>query len=325
MAQRLFVIGSVAFDHIMNMPGRYADFIMPEHIHKLNVSFTVETFRREYGGTGGNCAYSLGLLGHSPNLISSFGKDSRGYRDHLTKVGVDFSTSLVDRKLNSAQGFVITDKDDNQVWSFYPGAMEGINQLQLENLEGEDIFVALLPTHPVAQAKFAQLLADKKIAFMFDPAFYIPNIAKEQLLIGLENARIIIGNDYEIDLLERRTETRVADWVKGGAVVVKTLGAKGSVIYTEAEEIAVRAVVIESMEDPTGAGDAYRAGFLAGYLEGQSWKVCGQMGSVSAGYAVERYGTQNHQFTRDLFDERYVENFGAIEMLSTEMIRTSNY
>lgn len=293
---RVVVIGSVAFDHIMNLPGKFAEWIMPDKIHRLNVSFTVKTMRREFGGTGGNCAYSLGLLGIKPYLVGVLGNDAYLYREHLKKAGVRMDYLQSNATKLSASGHVMTDLDDNQIWSFYPGPLTEMGRVAMKKVIKPGDLVALLPSEPVAFAKHLGELIALEAEFMFDPAFFIPNLKKEELLAGIKAARFIIGNDYEISLMQKRSGTKLEWWLSDPkTIVIETLGPKGSVIRRGRDEWQIPAAKVAAVVDPTGAGDAYRAGFLAGYVAGKSIRDCGLLGAGVAGKTVEKYGTQTHE------------------------------
>lgn len=304
----------MGFDRIMNLPGKFSDWIMPDKIHQLNVSFTVKSLREEFGGTGGNCAYTLGLLGMKPKLIGILGMDGLGYRDHLKQNGVKVDQIKIDKTMMSACGHVMTDLSDNQIWSYFPGPLTKLKNIRLQEFKDkESTFLALMPSEPAAFKKHLAELCQMKAHFMFDPAFFIPNLTKEELSLGIKQAEIIIGNDYEIALMEKRIKATMVTWFNGlmakNAIVIKTLGEKGSEIYCQGEKINIPAAKVKAIVDPTGAGDAYRSGFLAGYMRDLDLKTCGQMGAVTAAYTVESFGTQTHKFTLKEFKKRFEANF----------------
>ena len=307
---RIVVAGSVAFDHILQLPGRFSDFILPDRLDRLNVSFTVETMRVEFGGTGGNCAYTLGLLGQGVVLVSSWGKDAEAYSEHLENVGVDLSGVMTDPNVYTATGHVMTDVDGNQMWMFYPGALKRCGEIMIREIAKETDFLVLMPSQPDSFAKHLHEAVEYRKSFMFDPAFLIPNLNSEDLDLGIEHAKIIVGNDYEIGLMERKTDTRLSDWLRGEKIVIKTMGSHGSYIWHKDEVWEIPAAKLAQEGDPTGAGDTYRSGFLAGFVKNLPLQVCGRMGSLAAVYCAEKPGTQTHGFTMDEFKARYKENFG---------------
>jgi adenosine kinase len=301
----IVVIGSIGFDVIMNLPGKFTDFILPEKLTALNVSFTVNSLRREFGGTGGNCAYSLGLLGEKPRLMGVLGNDGPIYRKHLIDSGVRVDELATDSKLSSAVGHVMTDERGNQIWSYYPGPLKQLTEMRLQRTVQKNDLVALMPSTPEAFKRHLIEVIELGNDFMFDPSFFIPNLTKQQLEMGLNQAKIVIGNDYEVMLMEHKVGIKLAEWgKKRQVIVIKTIGEKGSLIYQGGKTYKIKAVPATQAIDPTGAGDAYRAGFLAGFIRGKQLVDCGQMGAVVATYCVEYMGTQKHRFTMKEFLQR---------------------
>lgn len=306
--KRIVVSGSLAFDHIMSMPGRFQDHIMPDKIHALNVSFIMGSFTREYGGTGGNIAYSLAMLGVPATLVGSAGNDFADYLIHLTSLAtINLEHLKIWQDVPTAQGFVMTDRDDNQIWGFYEGAMAKDDQIALDELLKNGDLLMIAPSNAKAMiARVAQAKANN-IAYVFDPAFNIPHFSDEDLSEAVKTACVLIGNDYEIELTRRRLRWSEADFFDSQRIVVTTLGKEGSRVRQGKNEYVIPAVKLESVADPTGAGDAYRAGFLAAFVAGKDLETCGRMGSVCASYSVEQYGTQKHKFTQDEFNQRLAE------------------
>lgn len=311
-SKRVVVTGSLAFDHIMSMPGHFKDHIMPDKIHAINVSFIMHTFRNEFGGTGGNMAYSLALL-HTPSLlVGSAGSDFAGYKTHLQSYPqIDLSGVSEYPGVSSAQGFVMTDRDDNQIWGFYEGAMKEEVHISLKEMFEPEDFLIVGPTNPVAMMQFVNDAIDKKVPFMFDPAFNTAHFSVEDLERAITHATILIGNDYEIELIRRTVRMSDDDFYDMNRTVVTTFGSQGSEIKKGSQEYKVQVAKVKDVVDPTGAGDAYRSGFVSGYVRDFDLETCAQMASVSAAYAVENYGTQNHQYTMDEFNQRYTENYGG--------------
>ena len=304
----LFVTGSVSFDQIMSMPGRFADYLQPDKLHILNVSFLMETFTRHFGGTAANQAYTLALLGLKPKLAAAVGTDFGNYRTHLTKAGVDLSL-MAKIKDKTATGFAMTDRDNNQVWGFYSGAMKQANKLSLkEHLASQD-WVAITPNDPRAMINYVRQAKAVGASYLYDPAVQIPRFSRQQLQAGIAGAKIVIGNDYEIALLLKNSGLTQEKIIKNNTILISTGGAKGSLIITGNEKLLIPIAKAKSAVDPTGAGDAYRAGFLAGYLRDLPLPVCGRMGALAAAYTVEKFGTQTHHFTLAQFKKRYKLNF----------------
>lgn len=299
------VAGTLGFDYIMDFPGKFADRIMPDKIHKISLSFLVHKLQKNFGGTAGNIAYSLNLFGVKPIIISSAGNDFLPYKKFLEKNKITTKNIFIDKRVTTGSYFVVTDQDDNQIGSFFAGAT--INNRNLSLTKGT--FAVIAPNDPAAMNKFVNECRKKNIPYMFDPAFQIDNLTPEKLCWGVSGATIFVGNDYEISLVEKKLKITHAQLLKLARIVVTTLGNKGSVIETGNKKSVIKPAKPKNTSDPTGAGDAYRAGFLAGFLKGLPLKTCGQMGSVASVYTVEKYGTMTHNFTIIDFAKRYKENF----------------
>lgn len=295
----ILITGSLAFDVIMDFPGRFADHIDPTKIHVLNVSFLVDTLKKQQGGTAGNIAYNLALLKTPVSILGSAGEDFKEYQDFLKKVGVDTSQIKISPDNLTSQAFIITDQSDNQITAFYPGAMSENSKLSINLAD----FAVISPNDPKAMINFALECQKRNIPYMFDPGMQLPRLTDQDLTAGINRAKILIGNDYEIGLIKKRVRDIKVD------ILITTLGAKGSIIQYKDQTIQISPAKPKKVVDPTGAGDAYRAGFLAGYLQGKDLKTSGQMGSVGACYAVEKYGTTTHRFTMEEFQKRYGENY----------------
>lgn len=302
------VTGTLALDYIMDFPGLFSERIMPDAIHKLSLSFLVDKLNRQFGGTAGNIAYTLRLLGGDPFILSSAGTDFALYAKHLAKYKISRKHILLDKKESTSSFFVVTDKNHNQIGSFYIGASRRTPELSVAAV-GEQ-FVVLAPTVPEAMVKFVSECRKAKLPYMYDPAFQIGVFTPEQLRAGIEGAEILIANDYEMKLLTEKLNLSHEDLRVMVPVLVTTLGDKGAIVETRRESIYIRPAKPKSNLDPTGAGDAFRAGFVCGWLRKLPLATCGQMGAVAAVYTVEKYGTQTHEFTRPEFEKRYEENYG---------------
>jgi adenosine kinase len=307
--KRAVVVGSIGFDHVMSLPGKIDDYIVADKLHKLNVSFTVDTLRREFGGTGGNCAFAMGLLGQKPILISSWGNDAEAYAEHLRAVGVGTDRILMTSEDFSAWGHVMTDIDDKQIWMYYPGPLKRMSEIKLGLLLEPGDLVLLMPSEPKAFVGHLEEVIELEQPFLFDPAFFVPNLTDYQLQLGIKHAKMVIANEYEIELMEHKTTKPLADWLIGDKVVIKTLGSGGSEIYQGSQTWRIPVAKPARVGDPTGAGDAYRGGLVAGLLKGLPLPVCGRIGSLVAAYCVEKEGTQTHGFGMPEFLARYTENF----------------
>lgn len=319
--KEIIVTGTLSFDYIMDFPGNFSDRIMPEKIHAISLSFLVDKLSKQFGGTAGNIAYSLNLLESNCHLLSVAGNDFEPYRIFLEKSGLSTAGVTQIRKLPSSCYFVITDKNDNQIGSFYLGATKFAHTVSIgEYLKKNSsihnsYFVILAPTTPEAMLGYVGECQKLKLPYLFDPAFQIATFENEQLKSAITGAEILIGNDYEIALIEEKFEISHEELIVMVPVLVTTLGPKGSVIETRKESIHISPAKAKKVLDPTGAGDAYRSGFMAGYCRGYDLVTCGQIGSVAAVYTVEKYGTVTHSYTKAEFSQRFVENYGTTIIL----------
>jgi len=310
---RIVVTGSIGYDHIMSMPGVFADHIMPDKLQMINVSFIMKTFRKEFGGTGGNIAYSLALLGVPTCLVGSVGSDFGIYKKHLLKLkSLDIGQIKQYEQVSSAQGFVMADGHENQIWGYYEGAMGLDDKNSLKDVLEKGDFLVIAPNNPKAMMKYVREAIEAKVPFMFDPAFNIAHFTENDLRLAVRNCSVLIGNDYEMEMIRRRIKNKELR-IKQRQIRITTLGSRGSVIEVGGEKYEVPVVKVKNVSDPTGAGDAYRAGFLAGYVADRPMAECGRMGAVAAAYTVEKYGTQTHRFDGKIFWVRYAKNFGKTE------------
>lgn len=304
------VTGSLAFDYIMDYQGVFSDHIMPDKIHKINLSFLLNTLKKQHGGTAGNIAYTLALLKSPVSIFAAAGNDFNDYLNFLKQAGVDISNIQIIKNKPTASAFIMTDKMDNQITGFYPGAMSDSVNYSLKDLKQKPEFVIISPNDPQAITKQSQECRELNLPFMIDMGMQLPALEQQQIRQIIKAAKILIGNDYEISLLKNKSSLTEQELFEEVEVLITTLGANGSNIKTKTENIEIKSGKPKKVLDPTGAGDAYRAGFLAGFIKGLNLKTCGQMGSVAACYTVEKYGTTSHTFTVQEFVERYKQNFG---------------
>ena len=287
----LLITGSLAFDNIMDFPGRFADHIMPEKIHILNVSFLVEEMRRGFGGTAGNIAYTLSLLGLRCAVLGIVGEDFASYKEFLEKNEVD--TSLI-KSVNSfytSSAFGITDKNDNQIWGFYSGADALSDQLSIFNVTNKIDFGIVAHHNPKAMIRFTQEYQKLKIPYLFDPGMQLPWLSEHDLKKAFAGAKIIIGNDYEAEVMAKKAGiSDLSSLSIQNKIIITTLGEKGSKIATNGKIFTIPAARVRQTSDPAGAGDAYRAGFMAGFMRGLPLPICGKIGAIAAAYTVEKYG-----------------------------------
>jgi adenosine kinase len=290
------ICGSVAYDNIMEFDGRFGDLILPDQIHILSVAFEVPKLRKEFGGCAGNIAYNLKLLGGDPHIIAAVGKDFGLYEAWLNKHQI--STKFIKKIANkfTAQCFITTDSDNNQLTSFHPGAMdEGhLNPIPDET----DLQMGILaPDGKLGTQKHAEQLVSKSVPFIFDPGQGIPLFNKKELNHLIELANWIVVNEYEANLLSETTESSIGEIAKRVQAMVITKGASGSEIIVNAEMIPIDPVKAETEADPTGCGDAFRAALIYGICNEMSWEEMGRLGSLMGSIKVAKHGTQNHSFT----------------------------
>jgi len=299
------VSGSVAFDHIMVFPGHFEDHILPDKIHILNVSFLVDSLDRLRGGVAGNIAYSLGLLRQPVRVVATVGTDFDSYRAELAELGVDTSGVIVIDNELTASAFITTDRADNQITGFYPGAMAKAGEYAITDaLDGAE-FAIVSPTAPDAMRRHVRELAESGTAYMFDPGQQIIALPPAALREGIEEAQILIGNDYEFAMISEKTGLSRDDLISSCPVVVITYGELGSHIYVDGERQEIPAVAPGAVVDPTGAGDGYRAGLMAARLAGLPWDAAGRVGSMAATFVVEVKGTQSHTYSFTEFANRF--------------------
>ncbi|OGG01947.1 hypothetical protein A2Z33_01470 [Candidatus Gottesmanbacteria bacterium RBG_16_52_11] len=303
----------------MDFPGRFADRIMPDKIHRISLSFLVDKLAKQFGGTAGNIAYTLRLLDVTPVILSVAGNDFAPYESFLKSRDISTGLITVVRRVTTSAYFVVTDREDNQIGSFYTGATKYYRTLSVADaVRNRNIgFAVLAPTDPAAMRQYVTQCRTLGLPYLYDPAFQIDTFSAAELKSAIKGAAILIGNDYEISLIEQKLGISHEELILYMPVLITTLGSKGSVIETRKKHIHIRPAKPVSVSDPTGAGDAYRAGFLAGYVRGYDLVTCGQMGSVAAVYTVEKYGTVTHKFTSSAFTERYRLNYGSDFSLSS--------
>jgi adenosine kinase len=303
--------GSIAYDYILSFKGRFKDHILADKTHILNLSFLVDDLRKHRGGVAGNYAYNLTLLGYPAAVLATAGSDAAEYRDWLVARGVDCQgLRLLDGEI-TATGFTTTDLDDNQLTGYYGGAMGRAAMLGVADATPGAEALIVGPNDPAAMLRLVRECRESALRFVFDPAHQLPRLSSEDVAEGARGAWILIGNDYELELIMERTG-RDADGLLGLAeMVVTTLGRDGSRIATHNGIVEIPPAPARIEADPTGAGDAYRAGLVAGLLRGLPLEEAGRVASLAATYAVEQVGTVEHAYTPAEFSQRYQAAFGA--------------
>ncbi len=306
---QLIICGSIAIDRIMNFPGRYKDAIHPEKLHVLSLSVLLDKLEETPGGVGANIAAASARLGEKPILLGSVGSEAGDYMKHLTEIGVDTS-HVHTSNLSTASFNVITDMDDNQVGGFYPGAMADSKSLSLKPWKKQSVFVSVSAHDPAGMKAQVEQCKKYGLRLLYDPGQQVSNSAVNDLVEGLQAAEILIVNDYEMGVLCKKVNTDPQTLKANIPVVITTLGKDGSLIEGAAvtAPLKIAAAKTAKLLDPTGAGDAYRAGFLYGYLRQWELVKCGQLGSVVASFIVEQHGTQV-AFSKQSVINRYQEAF----------------
>jgi adenosine kinase len=307
-AGRALICGSLAFDTIMVFGDRFANHILPDKIHMLNVAFLVPQLRREFGGCAGNIAYNLGLLGDPGLPMGTVGRDFAPYLAWMAHAGVpDDHVKVIGSEL-TAQAFITTDLDDNQITAFHPGAMQHAHANRVS--DASDIAIGIVaPDGREGMIQHAAQFAAARIPFIFDPGQGLPMFSGEELARFVGQAAWVTVNDYEWQLLQQKTGWSVGEPTQRVAALIVTRGAAGSVIYTRDAELVIPSAPAAAVVDPTGCGDAYRAGLIHGLLHGLDWVSTGHIASLMGAIKIESRGTQNHRFTRAAFAARLASAF----------------
>ncbi len=318
-----FVItGSVAYDYLMHFPGRFRDHILPDQLQSLSVSFLAESMRRVRGGVAANIAYTMRLLGGDPIIFATVGEDFGDYRRWLEEQGLSTEQIIEIPDELTATFFVSTDLDQNQIANFYTGAMGHARHHSLASRSLTDAEMVLIsPNDPTAMLNYAQECRTLGIPSAFDPSQQLARLTGKDLQASVPGASYLLCNEYELAMVESKTGWNLDDLRGMVDTLVLTLGKKGSALYHDGGTVPVPAAALERIDDPTGAGDAYRGGFFAARIAGLPLEVCGKVGALCSVYALENVGTTAHHFTLDEFITRYTTYFGAEPAL--EMLRQS--
>jgi len=304
------ICGSVAYDTILQFQDRFKSHILPDKIHILNVSFLVPDMRREFGGCAANIAYSLRLLGDRGVPMATAGHDFAPYRERMASQGIVVDHIKVVEWTFTAQAFITTDLDDNQITAFHPGAMQHAHLNRVSDA-GSDIALGIVaPDGRQAMIEHAAQFAAADIPFIFDPGQGMPMFGPEELKTFIAQARWVALNDYEWGMLQQKTGFAVSDVTAQVEALVITRGAEGSIIHTQGRTLTIPCAKPAAVVDPTGCGDAYRAGLIHGLLRGLDWESTGRIASLMGAIKIESRGPQNHEFTPAEFDRRYRDNFG---------------
>jgi adenosine kinase len=300
----IIVSGSMAYDRIMDFPGHFSDHILPEKIHALNVCFQVDGMKEKFGGTAGNIAYALTLMGERPKISATIGRDYHQYFKWLEKNGISNDTIKIIDDEFTASAYITTDKADNQITGFNPGAMKYSSSLDFDKLHPKETLMIISPGNLEDMVNYPRFCKARGIDYIFDPGQSLPMLDAKDLIQTIEGCLILISNDYELDLIMSKTGFSKETLRRRARTIIVTLGELGSKVFTQQGEITVSAANPMRVEDPTGAGDSYRGGLISGLIRGKDIEHCARMGSVCASFAVECYGTQEYTFSPEEFNER---------------------
>lgn len=318
---RVIVTGSLAYDYIMNFPGKFSDHILPDKVHMLTVSFLVDSMKRMRGGTAGNIAYNLALLGAKTSLVSAAGQDFADYKAQLEQLGIDCRGIKIVGNEFTASCFINTDVSNNQIVAFYPGAVVHAREVTLESIGLTKSDWALIsPTDPESMMRHMQECRRIGAKYIFDPGKQTPRLDKQQILSGLDGCSALVGNDYEFGMMARVTGMTEQQLIDAAPLTVMTRGEQGSRIFQRGQApIEIPVAKPSAVVDPTGAGDAYLAGLAFGLSRALPLAITGRIAALAATYAIELKGCQEHQFSRQAFAARYAEAFGASPELAAAL------
>ena len=307
----IVVTGSIAYDYLMSFPGRFTEHFLPEHMHRVSLSFLVDSMDKRRGGCAPNIAYTLSLLGERPRLMATAGQDFGEYRQWLEAAGVDTSlVKVVDGKF-TASFFCSTDRESNQIASFYTGAMANAAELSFRTV-ADCRFAIISPNDPAAMIQYAEECRTLGVPFIWDPGQQCARMSGDELREGIDGAALVICNDYEFELIRQKTGLdEMAVLEQAGALAI-TRGENGCSVIDVSGRTDVPAVPPHRIVDPTGVGDAFRSGFMKGMAHDAPYPVCAQIGAVAATYALEHLGGQSHSYTWQEFVSRYEEHFGRL-------------
>lgn len=319
----IILTGSIAFDYLMSFPGYFKDHILPEHLESISLSFLVDEMVKRPGGVAANIAYTLGLLRETPRLVGTAGVDFGEYRQILEEAGVDTSgVKIIDDKF-TASFFANTDRSNAQIASFYAGAMANAAEISLKDLDlSKDDLVMISPNAPDAMIQYALECQELGVPYIFDPSQQVVRLDEDGLKQGITGAYALFANEYEFELIQKHSKLNADEIMESVKFAVITLGEKGSCIYEDGKlRGEVQTFPPAQIKDPTGVGDAFRAGFLKGYLSGLDLLLCAQMGALAATYCLEEMGTQTHCYCMKDFVARFRTEFddkGALDGLLKE-------
>lgn len=313
----LVLTGSIAFDYLMTFPGRFQDHILPDQLDRLSLSFLVDHMVVQRGGIAANIAYTLGLLGERPRVMATVGEDFDEYRKWLEDHGIDTTTIKTIPGLFTASFFVNTDEINAQIASFYTGAMAKASELHFVDLDPKPDLAVISPNDPLAMVQYVTECRELEIPYLYDPSQQIVRLNPDDIQIGIEGCFGLMANDYELGLIIEKTGLDVEKMTQWTKFIVITRGEHGIDIYTKEDLIQIQAIAPQAMVDPTGVGDAFRGGFLKGFMNKLDLETCGRMGALAATYCIESKGTQGHTFDLPKFIQRFREHYKDQSALNT--------
>jgi len=305
----LVLSGSIAFDYLMTFPGRFQDHILPDQLDRLSLSFLVDHMVVQRGGIAANIAYTLGLLGERPRVMATVGEDFAEYRTWLEDHGVDTTAIKTIPGLFTASFFVNTDEINSQIASFYTGAMANASELHFVDLDPKPDLTVISPNDPLAMIQYVTECRELEIPYLYDPSQQIVRLNPDDIQFGIEGCLGLLANDYELSLIIEKTGLDVEKMAQWAKFVVITRGENGIDIYTNGDLIQIQAIAPQAMIDPTGVGDAFRGGFLKGFMNKLDLETCGKMGALAATYCIESKGTQGHSFDLQKFTQRFRDHY----------------
>lgn len=318
---QIIVTGSIAFDYLMSFPGRFSDHLLPDQIDKVSVSFLVDSMRVQRGGVAPNIAYTNALLGGRPRIMASAGVDFDEYRIWLDDHGVDTSGIVVFKDDYCASFFANTDQEQNQIASFYTGAMARSSELTFAQYGSDAELAIISPNDPATMCAYVIECKELGIPYIYDPSQQIIRLSGEDLYSGIDGCTLLTVNEYELSMIKEKTGLSRAEVIAKAGGLLLTLGKRGSLIEIEGQRYEIPAVRPHEMVEPTGAGDAYRGGLLRGIQLGLPWDITGRMGALASAYVLEHVGPQGHNYDTSEFVARYRQNFdddGALDALFGE-------
>jgi adenosine kinase len=312
------ITGSIAFDYLMSFPGRFRDHLLADQLDRVSVSFLVDSMRRQRGGIAPNIAYTMALLGGRPRVMATAGRDFEGYQRWLEERGVDTSAVVIYPDDYCASFFVSTDLDQNQIASFYQGAMAHAADLRFADLTPRADLAVISPNAPGAMVAYVEECKKSGIAYVYDPSQQIIRLSGEELLAGIQGCMLLTANEYEVRMIGEKTGLNEGQIRSRAQNTIITRGKDGATIFAGDKTYDIPAFPPARVADPTGAGDAFRGGLLRGLQLGLSWELCGRMGALASTYVLESYGTQGHHFTLPEFIARLrlgYDDQGALDVL----------